>query len=100
MAFNKFFSRLFGGSRDEDEIEELEDESEGQTPQAEPEDDLSDTVLTLSQEHPLFRLWSFRKGHTGWMPPPPSAAVRAARQAQASERRGADKGALPPADGY
>ncbi|MCI8437897.1 MAG: DUF342 domain-containing protein [Oscillospiraceae bacterium] len=70
MAFNKFFSRLFGGSRDEDEIEELEDESEGQTPQAEPEDDLSDTVLTLSQEHPLFRLWSFRKGHTGWMPPP------------------------------
>ena len=23
MAFNKFFSRLFGGSRDEDEIEEL-----------------------------------------------------------------------------
>ena len=70
MAFNKFFSRLFGGSRDEDEVEELEEETQEQVPPEEPEDDLSDTVLTLSQEHPLFRLWSFRKGHAGWMPPP------------------------------
>ena len=70
MAFNNFFSRLFGGSRDEDEVEALEEETEEQSPPEEPEDDLSDTVLTLSQEHPLFRLWSFRKGFTGWMPPP------------------------------
>lgn len=70
MAFNKFFSRLFGGSRDEEEVEELEEETEEQSPAEEPVDDLSDTVLTLPQEHPLFRLWNFRKGLTGWMPPP------------------------------
>lgn len=70
MAFNNFLSRLFGGSRDEDEVEELEEETGEQAPAEEPEDDLSDTVLTLSQEHPLFRLWSFRKGYTGWMPTP------------------------------
>lgn len=65
----RFFSRLFGGSKNEEEPEEMEDEVQEQEPE-EPVDDLSDTILELPQDHALFRLWDYRKQNTGWMPPP------------------------------
>ena len=65
----RFFSRLFGGSKNEEEPEEMEDEVQEQEPE-EPVDDLSDTILELPQDHALFRLWDYRKQNNGWMPPP------------------------------
>ena len=70
MALSGFLSRLFGGSKADDEDEEELEEEEVEEEEEEPEEDLGAALLELPQEHAIFHLWDYRKEHTGWMPPP------------------------------